>query len=429
MAILLSYPGQSTVMQSHTNQKEKRIENTISMMLETEENSGVYEMNGSASWPTDDYIFNEDLSRCENGGTLTWNNDKKAVELATTTSDKCYVYFDIDNRIYHERCKEETLACKIAKNYQNDTTLLYHDSSLENGANDASYRYAGANPNNYVCFGSTESPCPNDNLYRIIGVFDSKVKLIKYDYISTEQIGLETKGDINPTTFSTDYKGNKTNISTYDWIPSSEKTKIWKNSELNNALNTSYLTIMKDEWAEKIATTTWHIGGLNKTTATKTNAQNVFNYELGNKKVEDTFNAKVGLMYLNEYYYAASPTYWTYKGEDTTTTDYRVAKNDNWMHMGVNEWTISRINASALAYAPIASMTRLSNTLAAVYDISHVAFFIKSNGVVTTETIAAGSSNLAGNQTLALRPTFSLNKDVNYASGSGTLTNPYRIRI
>ena len=32
MAILLSYPGQSTVMQSHTNQKEKRIENTISMM-------------------------------------------------------------------------------------------------------------------------------------------------------------------------------------------------------------------------------------------------------------------------------------------------------------------------------------------------------------------------------------------------------------
>ena len=42
-------------------------------------------------------------------------------------------------------------------------------------AEDYSYRYLGANPNNYVCFGSDEETCSNDDLYRIIGVFDDSI--------------------------------------------------------------------------------------------------------------------------------------------------------------------------------------------------------------------------------------------------------------
>ena len=41
---------------------------------------------------------------------------------------------------------------------------IYHHQNLANSAEDGSYRYAGANPNNYVCFGSTASNCPSDNL-------------------------------------------------------------------------------------------------------------------------------------------------------------------------------------------------------------------------------------------------------------------------
>ena len=44
---------------------------------------------------------------------------------------------------------------------------LLYDPPLANSAGDNSYRYAGANPNNYVCFGSTASTCPSANLYRI----------------------------------------------------------------------------------------------------------------------------------------------------------------------------------------------------------------------------------------------------------------------
>ena len=80
---------------------------------------------------------------------------------------------------------------------QGENSIYYHDSSLTNGAGDSSYRYSGANPNNYVCFGSNESTCPTDNLYRIIGVFGDKVKLIKYDYGTTDELG--TDGDYSKT--------------------------------------------------------------------------------------------------------------------------------------------------------------------------------------------------------------------------------------
>ena len=80
---------------------------------------------------------------------------------------------------------------------QGENSIYYHDSSLTNGAGDSSYRYSGANPNNYVCFGSNESTCPTDNLYRIIGVFGNQVKLIKYDYGTTDELG--TDGDYSKT--------------------------------------------------------------------------------------------------------------------------------------------------------------------------------------------------------------------------------------
>ena len=57
---------------------------------------------------------------------------------------------------------------------QGSNGIYYHTSSLVNSAGDNSYRYAGANPNNYVCFGSDASTCPSDNLYRIIGILEMK---------------------------------------------------------------------------------------------------------------------------------------------------------------------------------------------------------------------------------------------------------------
>ena len=78
---------------------DKRYENVLSMMLETEAGSGNYEMTTASSWPTDGYVFNSELSKCENGGELSWDDTNKRVVMTGNVSDKCYVYFDIISTI------------------------------------------------------------------------------------------------------------------------------------------------------------------------------------------------------------------------------------------------------------------------------------------------------------------------------------------
>ena len=74
----------------------------------------------------------------------------------------------------------EYITTQVYTGTDGENGLYYHDADLANGAGDNSYRYSGANPNNYVCFGATGADCQDaDNQYRIIGVFNNQVKLIK----------------------------------------------------------------------------------------------------------------------------------------------------------------------------------------------------------------------------------------------------------
>lgn len=60
-------------------------------------------------------------------------------------------------------------------------------------------------------------------------------------------------------------------------------------------------------------------------------------------------------MYVSDYMYSASPKYWTYPGFTDATNpdingnygadyDYRAAVEENWLFMGLYEWTISRVS-------------------------------------------------------------------------------------
>lgn len=62
--------------------------NALTMMYETEANSGEYQVLDSDTWIQDGYIFNNELSRCENGGTLSWNDETNKVIMQTNSSDK-----------------------------------------------------------------------------------------------------------------------------------------------------------------------------------------------------------------------------------------------------------------------------------------------------------------------------------------------------
>ena len=258
------------------------------------------------------------------------------------------------------------------------TGLYYHDSSLTNGAGDNSYRFAGASEavNNYVCFGSNVTPCPTDNLYRIIGVFGDKVKLIKSDYATTTLLGADGDYSKMYTANNWDnssYKGNNlANIAAYNWNKSNQNT--WSLSNLNKTnLNKNFIT---------------NIG----TQPAKTAYQNEINNPVTTNSQDNAteLKAKIGLMYASDYGFAAAPSAWT-----TNLYDYDGAaiKSVNWMYMGLTEWTISRHAGNS------------SN-----------AFIVANTGLVGSDSV--------GSSAYGVRPVFNLSSSVNYASGSGTAADP-----
>ena len=288
---------------------------------------------------------------------------------------------------------------------QGENGIYYHDANLTNGAGDNSYRYAGASDqvNNYVCFGSNVTPCPADNLYRIIGVFGDKVKLIKSDYATSALLGADGDYSKMYTANNWDnsaYKGNNlANVASYNWNKSNQNT--WSLSNLNKTnLNKNFITNIGADWAAKIAETTWKVGGNTwaniGTQPAKTAYQNeIVNPVTTNSQDSKTeYSAKIGLMYVSDYMYAAPQDKWTLVGNNSdASTDYRAATSVNWMYMGLAEWTISR-NAG----------------------YSYYAFFVVDTGYVTY--------NIVSSSAFGARPVFNLTSSVNYASGSGTAADP-----
>ena len=346
--------------------KEKNLNNSnninkgISMNLEQTAGAGDYKLVTQSEWPTDGYIFNSELSKCENGSTLSWDDTKKSVIMQGNVSDKCYVYFDI----YHPLLTEYVMSQYTGT--QGDNGIYYHNSTLTNGAGDNSYRYAGANPNNYVCFGSSESICPDANLFRIIGVFENLVKVIRVKSESSQM-----------------------------WNKSVSNT--WSTSSLNTYLNGTYLTSLGN-LSDKIAIATWKVGGNIHENIVKVTPSVAFQNEIIGTAESATFNAKIGLMYVTDYYYAASPSAWTLVGynESDATKDYRAATSVNWLYLRNHEWTITRVS-----------------------DNSQTVFLVGAEGNTF--------SYLAFDLECEVRPTFSLEPSVTYVSGSGTMDNPIRI--
>ena len=70
----------------------------LTLMLEQED--GTYKESTSNTWPSGNYAFNSELSRCENGGELSWDREQGIVKLLSNKSDGCYVYFDLYNVVH-----------------------------------------------------------------------------------------------------------------------------------------------------------------------------------------------------------------------------------------------------------------------------------------------------------------------------------------
>ena len=315
------------------------------------------------------------------GTTHTWTFTLTFVNLGTDQSDNENASMDLD--IYLQKTKiPSTLAdvctsgvnladCIITLNDKSTSivsNIYYHDSTLANGAGDNSYRYAGSSDsvNNYICLGSDAATCPDANLFRIIGVFGAQTKVIRAKSVGNKQ-----------------------------WHSSQVNT--WSSSSLNTYLNGEYLTSL-GTLADKIATTTWKVGGGTWSNIATSVPKTVYQYEVGSSASTTTVDKKIGLMYVSDYYYSASPSAWTLVGYNSNdaTKDYRAATSTNWLYLGSIEWTISR--NSGYTYG---------------------AFLVDSTGRVIHDYVTIS---------FAVRPSFNLLSSTTYVSGSGSMSDPVRVK-
>ena len=194
-------------------------------------------------------------------------------------------------------------------------------------------------------------------------------------------LGAERDGYAIP---NSDYTGKYTEIPIYYW--DKNKTNVWRNSTLNiNILNGTYLNTLGSTWSSKIATHTWQVGGVtyaNMYLSTGT-PKTTYDFEVGANSANVTYNAKVAIMYLSDYIYGASPSYWEIRGDGT----------NNWLYLESSE-----------------------NILCPRLDSSKNIF-----------TLSSDSAIQGSNPNKATRPTIYLNSDVKLLSGTGTASDPYRI--
>ena len=298
--------------------------------------------------------------------TEEWNITVTFVNYNLNQTGNAGKSFNAKLIIQQESQSNQTLADYVISQYtgtQGDNALYYHNSTLTNGAGDNSYRYAGASDsvNNYICLGSDAATCPDANLFRIIGVFGDQTKVIRAKSVGNQ------KWDTN---------GSNT----------------WSSSSLNTYLNGEYLTSL-GTLAEKIATTTWKVGGGSWANIGTSVPKTAYQYEVGSSASSTTYDAKIGLMYVSDYYYGASPSAWTLMGYNSDAMkDYRAATSTNWLYLGSYEWTISRRS-----------------------DDTNSAFCVNSTGYVFLYDVAS----IRG-----VRPSFNLLSSTTYVSGSGSMSDP-----
>lgn len=267
--------------------------------------------------------------------------------------------------------------------------------------NAGNIRYYGSNPNNYIYFNCSDYRKQNSNtceLWRIIGVFDGKVKIIRNESIGNLAWDQDKNDSSSSTTYDNNwststsqrflnnkyYNGNKIGTVTY-YSGASGGT--------STSLNMSNIGLKNDSTRNMIANTTLKIGGWSSYSIFP---HQVYEYERGTTVYSGrptTWYGKIGLMYLSDYGYATDIELCQqnlYNYENTN------CKNNNWLFNNNSQWSIVHVSNS-----------------------QGKSFSITSSGWVST-------SNATYSQA-SIRPTIFLYKNVLFESGTGTIDNPYKI--
>ena len=276
------------------------------------------------------------------------------------------------------------------------------------------YRYIGADPNNYVKF--------NDELWRIIGVFDTddgtgkvekRLKIIRNESIGNYSwdnkdttTGAETAYGKNEWTDARlNYLLNpghesETNGGSLYWNRKSGTCYKGQNNSTTSCDFTS--TGLTDTAKSMIGDAKWYLGG--SSTYNDVTPPMFYTRERGTTVYSGhstSWIGKVGLMYPSDYGYATSGGSSTNRNSclakelyNWDSSGYSDCKNNDWMYNGnIWQWTMS----------PRA-------------DYSTNVFRVSNTGYV---------SSYGAYNTYAGRPVVYLKSTIKVISGSGTTSSPY----
>ena len=241
------------------------------------------------------------------------------------------------------------------------------------------YRYIGANPDNYIEF--------NNELWRIIGIFDGQLKIIRNESLGNMQWDDEDEQN-----------------------PNGEND--WSKSSLQTYLNNDYYgTIDSNDQAKIDSTYVWKLGG--SSTYNDVTAQMFYERERGTEVYEGRpteWTGSIGLMYPSDYGFATS-------GGSTTNRSSCLAKELwNWDSSDVsdcrnNSWLYDDIQEQWFVVSIAADFGQMS--------YSDNVFFIDASGLV---------GPTSGLVAYSVRPTLYLLPTVEIVSGTGTSTDPFQLK-
>ena len=220
-------------------------------------------------------------------------------------------------------------------------------------------RYYGKTPNNYVLF--------NNELWRIIGVVDNRLKIIKNSYFDERMA------------WSTDSINN------------------WDNSSLKKYLNEEYYNNIENNLKVMISKEIFYLGGSTRDNYQSLVASTYYEQERNLEVYGDnptTTKQYIGLMYPSDYGYASGSSCLSIPLYNYSSG----CRESNYLYIGSAEW--------------LQSPTPYDNDDAnAIYQDGRVSFYMGN-------TVAFESN---------VRPALYLKLGVKITSGDGSIDNPYNL--
>ena len=217
--------------------------------------------------------------------------------------------------LYNNAAKTTTTVNSVTYNLASSVGLMNdRKGSMSTGINAGNIRYYGASPNNYIYFNcsdysnQTSSTCET---WRIIGVVDGKVKLIRNETIGQIKWNKNSSNDWSTATLNTFI-----NTSYLNSIDDSEYTKIQTSKIGINSVT-----------RELISTETYSLKGFNTKDAY---ANQIYTSEKESGSVyngnSESWTGKIAIPYASDYMYSADMNKCTSK-----INSYYNCRNYNWM--------------------------------------------------------------------------------------------------